>query len=199
MEFREVVRARRMTRDFSSAPIDPSVVERCVDLAGRSPSAGKTSGWHLVVLEGDEVSRYWNIALPAARRATFTFPGLLAAPFLALVLADPRDYLARYSEPDKSATGLGHDQGAWPAPYWTIDAAFATMTLLHALEDEGLGALFFAHVEESALRREFAVPDEVVFLGTLCAGHRAEGAGRPGRSAARPGRSVGEIIHRGRW
>lgn len=199
MDFADVVRARRMTRAFSSESIADGVVERCVDLASRSPSAGKSQGWHLVVLEGAETRRYWDVALPAAKRAGFAFPGLLDAPFVALVLADPAAYLARYSEPDKSATGLGRGTGEWPAPYWTIDAAFATMTLLHAFEDEGLGALFFAHADEPGLRAEFSIPTHVEMLGTVCAGHRTDSGSRPGRSAARPRRSVADIVHRGNW
>ena len=52
-EFAEVVRARRMTRAFDDRSISPGVLDGLVDLAARSPSAGKTQGWHLVVLEGD--------------------------------------------------------------------------------------------------------------------------------------------------
>ena len=199
MEFADVVRGRRMTRSFSGTAMPEGLFDRCVDLAARAPSAGKSQGWNLVVLEGSDTARYWDIALPAAKRAGFAFPGLLEAPLVAIVLADPSAYLDRYSEPDKVHTGLGADVAAWPAPYWTIDASFATMTLLLALEDEGAGALFFAHAEEAALRREFAIPDDVEILGTICAGVRSEAPGRPGRSASRPVRSSRGIIHRDRW
>lgn len=199
MEFAEVVRGRRMTRSFSGAPLPTGLFERCVDLAARAPSAGKSQGWNLVVLEGADTLRYWDVALPEGKRDGFAFPGLLDAPLVAIVLADPRAYLDRYSEPDKVHTGLGADVGAWPAPYWTIDASFATMTLLLALEDEGLGALFFAHAGEEGLRREFAIPERVEILGTICAGIRSETPGRPGRSAPRPSRDSSEIVHRNRW
>lgn len=199
MEFSEVARARRMTRAFSSEPISPGVIEACVDLAARSPSAGKSHGWHLVVVEGDRTHRYWDVALPVPKRAGFAFPGLLDAPFVAIVLADPAAYLARYSEPDKAATGLGRETGAWPAPYWTIDAAFATMTFLLALEDAGLGALFFAHANEKDVREEFSIPERLEILGVVCAGHRAPVGARRGRSAARSGRDSTTIIHRDRW
>ena len=42
-----------MCRSFTSDPVEPDLVDRLVDLASRAPSAGKTQGWHLVVLEGD--------------------------------------------------------------------------------------------------------------------------------------------------
>ena len=44
------------------------LLDGLVDLASRAPSAGKTQGWHLVVLEGDETARFWDITLPPMRR-----------------------------------------------------------------------------------------------------------------------------------
>ena len=199
MDLTEVVRRRRMARSFTESPVDPVVIRDCVELASRAPSAGKSQGWSLVVLEGAETERYWSVALPDSKRADFAFPGLLRAPFLAIVTADPAAYLARYSEPDKSATGLGESVDAWPAPYWTIDASFATMVLLLAFENAGLGALFFAHANEPGIRREFAVPERVEILGVVVAGHRTDGALRRGRSAGRPRRKVSDIIRPGRW
>ena len=52
-------------------------------------------------------------------------------------------YVARYGEPDKAASGLGRGADAWPVPFWLVDTAFATMTLLLAATDAGLGALFY--------------------------------------------------------
>ncbi|NBN96244.1 MAG: hypothetical protein EBV41_01225, partial [Actinobacteria bacterium] len=53
-EFSRLVRTRRMVRAFRRDPIDRAVLAHIVDLASRSPSAGKTQGWHLVVLEGED-------------------------------------------------------------------------------------------------------------------------------------------------
>ncbi len=200
-EFADVVRARRMTREFSPAPVDRGVIDELVDLASRSPSAGKVQGWHLVVLEGDATARFWDITLPADRRATFRWQRLLDAPVIALPFADAGAYVDRYAEPDKAATGLGEGQDAWPAPYWTIDTSMAVMTLLLAAEDAGLGALFFGVFrEEDRLRAELAVPDGLELLGAIALGHRADDAGSaPGRSAARTRRSPDQIIHRDGW
>lgn len=188
-----------MVRSFSASPVGDGIVESCVDLAARSPSAGKSQGWNVILLEGDDAARYWDVALPVERREGFAFPGLLRAPVILVSLADPRSYLDRYSEPDKSATGLGESLEKWPAPYWTVDAAFATMTLLLALEDEGLGALFFAHANEAGLRAEFGIPDAVQIIGVIALGHPDDGDLTPGRSASRQRRDATSVIHRSRW
>ncbi len=106
-EFAEVVRARRMTRAFDDRPIEPGVLDGLVDLAARSPSAGKTQGWSLVVLEGAQTALFWDTTLPAVKRDSFRWKRLLSAPVIALPLADSKAYIDRYAEPDKVQTGLG--------------------------------------------------------------------------------------------
>lgn len=190
-----------MCRSFRPDPVDPGLVDALVDLASRAPSAGKSQGWHLVVLEGDSTERFWRHAFPEQRRSGFSWPGLFAAPVIALGFADPDAYVRRYAEPDKQPTGLGAGVEAWPTPYWTVDASMALMTLLLAAEDVGLGALFFAVFNgEQEVRRELGVPDGLQLLGAIALGWPAEGgSGRPGRSATRPRRQVADIVHRGRW
>jgi nitroreductase len=199
VEFVELIRGRSMTRSFTNDPVQMSTIESCVDAASRAPSAGRTQGWNLLMWQGAATAQYWDIALPREERASFAFPGLLRADVVMLSLADRHAYLERYSEPDKGHTDLGGSLSNWPAPYWTIDAAFATMTLLLALHDAGLGALFFAHAREDRLRGEFALPDNVEILGALAIGHRDPAPSRRGRSADRPRRPPSEIIHHRRW
>ncbi|TVR27002.1 MAG: nitroreductase family protein [Ilumatobacter sp.] len=206
-ELVDVVRRRRMTRAFDSRPVDPEALTQMVDLASRAPSAGKAQGWHLVVLQGAETAQFWDITLPVMRRGAFKWQRLLDAPLIALPFADPKAYTDRYSEPDKAATGLGAKPEAWPAPYWTIDASMAVMTMLLAAEDLGLGALFFGVFKgERQLRQTLGVPPGLELLGALAIGHPADPTGpvpapdrSKGRSADRPRRSAVEIIHPGHW
>jgi len=194
-----------MTRSFADQPLPAGTLEDLVDLASRAPSAGKTQGWHVVVFEGDDTRRFWDITLAAERRETFGWPGLLRAPAIMLPFADPEAYVQRYSEPDKAATGLGSGVDAWPTPYWTIDASMAVMTLLHAAEDVGLGALLFGVFRgERELRAELGVPDRLVLLGAIALGWPAEQTANvpranAGRSATRPRRTPTEILHRATW
>ncbi len=203
-EFAEVVRSRRMIRAFDGRPIEPAVLDDLVDLASRAPSAGKTQGWHLVVLEGDDTARFWDATLPAVRRDSFRWQHLLTAPVIALPLADSKAYVDRYAEPDKAQTGLGAGAAAWPVPYWTIDTSMAVMTLLLAAQDAGLGALFFGVFRgERELRHELGIPGGLELLGAIALGYPTvesdDAASGPGRSADRGRRQARQIIHRGRW
>lgn len=209
-----VVRSRRMTRAFDDTRSVPrQLLDEIVDLGSRAPSAGKTQGWHLVVLEGAETARFWDITLPPMRRGAFRWKRLLDAPVIAIPLADPRAYVERYSEADKRASGLGTGVDAWPAPYWTVDASMSVMTMLLAAEDAGLGALFFGIFRgERELRRTLGIPAVMQVLGALALGYAAPpdpptatpgaddtGAFGSGRSGPRRRRTPDEIIHRGGW
>jgi nitroreductase len=201
-EFAEVVRRRRMTRSFRSDPLPAGLLDEIVDLADRAPSAGKSQGWHVIALEGADTADFWDITLPPMRRGKFKWQSLLDAPVILLPLADAKAYTDRYSEPDKAATGLGAGTDAWPAPYWTIDASMAVMTLLLAAEDAGLGALFFGVFKgERELRQRLAIPPHLDLLGAIALGYPGDPSGPTprGRSADRPRRGPEQIIRRGAW
>ena len=195
MDLRRALETRRMTRDFDDEPVSLELVRELVGLASRAPSAGKTQGWRLVVLEGRQTRRFWDATLPNSRRDSFAWPGLLDAPVVMIPVADPAIYVERYSEDDKRGTGLGAGPERWPVPYWTVDASFAVMTLLLALHDEGLGALFFGVFNgESDLREELDIPAGAQILGAVAAGWPLGEGDRPGRSASRRRLAPAEII-----
>jgi len=196
----DVLASRRMCRDFSPAPLTPAVVEPVLAAAFAGPRAGNTHGLHLVVLEGPETARYWDVTLPVERRATFRWPGLLRAPVLALLLVDPAAYVARYAEPDKARTGLGGSSSDWPVPYWFVDAGSAAMSVLLAAESAGLGALWFGPFgHESELLSALGVPEGMRAAGTLALGRRAVADEATSASARRGRPDPAAFVHRGGW
>ncbi|HET8620504.1 MAG TPA: nitroreductase family protein [Acidimicrobiales bacterium] len=200
MELSDAVRRRRMVRAFAARPVEPALVDRLVDLARRAPSAGNTRPWAFVVLEGADTARLWDVTLPPARRASFRWQGLLAAPVVVVPLVEPAAYPRRYAEADKAATGLGSGVGAWGVPYWWVDGGMAVQTLLLAATDAGLGALFYGLFEhEAAALAALGVPEGWRALGAVALGWPAGEAGPPGRSAGRPAPPREAVVHRGGW
>jgi nitroreductase len=196
MEFQEVVRRRRMVRNFDSRPLSPELVERVLANALRGPSAGFTQGAELLVLEGPEqTGRYWDACFPDHRRSRFRWPGVLRAPVLVVPMASQAAYLDRYAEADKG--WIDRDPSRWPVAYWDVDAAFATMLALLTAVDAGLVALFFRVFDPDALRAEFGIPDRFAPLGTVALGYPL--VDEPSRSVARGRRPVSEVVHRGGW
>lgn len=180
MEFREVVRRRRMVRRFDSRPVPRDVLGRVLDVARRGPSAGWSQGYAFVVLEGEEAAPFWD------------------APVVVVPLAHKQSYLDRYAQPDKAGSGM-HEEAGWPVPYWDIDTAFATMLLLLAATDEGLGALFFGLFRgKEELLAPLGIPDGYrplggVALGYPAAGERSQPSWKGGR------RPFDDVVHFNRW
>ncbi|HSJ50778.1 MAG TPA: nitroreductase family protein [Actinomycetota bacterium] len=199
MEFREVVRRRRMVRRFDRRPVPRETVDRVVDVGRRAPSAGFAQGLELLVLdEPATVAEFWEITRHPEHGWD---PDVVAAgpTVLVLPLPDPARYLARYSEPDKIAFAMDREEG-WPVRYWDVDAAMATMSMLLAAVDEGLGAWFFgiSHGERELLER-FGVPAGLRPIGVLGLGYRAADERPSGSGVRRPRRPLSDQLHRNGW
>lgn len=201
MEFRDVVRRRRMVRRFDDRPLARELVDRILTHALRAPSAGFTQGTDLLVLEGPEqTGRLWS-ALSSGDRGSP--PDYLRevrpAPLLVLPLSCERAYLDRYAEPDKGWSD--RDPARWPVPYWHIDAGFSALLMLLTAVDEGLGALFFGIPTQllDKVRATFGIPTDRTPVGVVAVGHRLPEPARTGSAATRPRRTPDEAIHRGRW
>src|SRR6266568_4557566 len=168
MEFEQVVRRRRMVRNFDpDRPVPAEIVDRLLDLAIRAPSAGFSQGWGFLVLSdpGDR-DRFWAATSRSGPPDSW-LTGMMRAPLLVVPHASRDAYLDRYAEEDKGWTD--RDEQRWPVPYWHVDAGMAAMILLLAAVDAGLGACFFGVPGErwAALRDAFAVPRRLTPVGVI--------------------------------
>jgi nitroreductase len=200
MELTDAIRARHMVRSFDDQPLDTELVDALVADTLRAPSAGNTAGtaW-LVLTEPTPRAQYWELTTTDEwRQRSRRWPGLSRAPVVALSLACPAAYLARYAEADKSGAGL--DQAAaWPVPYWFGDAAFATMTLFLRAADEAIGTCFLGNFRgEAAVLAAFGVPDGWRLFGSVLLGH-PDGHDHRSASLDRPRPTAAERLHRNRW
>jgi nitroreductase len=199
MEFREVVRRRRMVRRFDGRPPPRRLLDGVLESALHAPSAGFAQGVDLVVLEGaEQVDWFWRVTTDPARWAA-PLGGRARAPVVVLVLSGKQAYLDRYAEPDKAGLGLDTEAG-WPVAYWDLDAAMAAMLLLLAAVDAGLGGWFFGVFHgEQRLLSELGVPPGHRLVGAVALGQPAPGERPTGSSVRRRRRTLAEVVHRGRW
>lgn len=197
MEFQEVIRRRRMVRNFEDRPLPAEAVERILANMLRGPSAGFSQGFEFLVLDGrDDVTRYWDALDPDRGWTKRGWPGVYNAPLLIVPHAHKQAYLDRYSEEDKAFAAMRAEVD-WPAPYWFIDTGFAALLALLTAVDEGLGALFFGIRDLALYRAAFGVPDEYHPIGAIAIGYPVPD--RPSGSLKRGHRPSEVVIHRGRW
>lgn len=199
MEFQDVVRRRKMVRNYEDRPLPVGALDRVLANAVRAPSAGFSQGWSFLALEGpEETGRFWEATFPEeGREESFVYTGLFTAPAIVVPLSHKQAYLDRYAEPDKGV--FDKRESFWPVPYWDIDTGFAALLMLLTAVDEGLGALFFGifPANMGRFRAAFGVPEAFTPIGAITIGWPAPDT--PSPSLKRGHRPVDEVVHRGRW
>ncbi|MGH9132509.1 MAG: nitroreductase family protein [Ilumatobacteraceae bacterium] len=201
MELQEALRRRKMVRSFRRDPVPDELIDRVLASVLHAPSAGYTQGNEFLVLSSEatitdyvRITEHPDHPLDDSDRAVL--PTLVVIP-----LSNRAAYIDRYSQPDKIAFGLD-DAERWPVPYWDIDAGMASMLILLAAVELGLGALFagIAH-GEAELLAHFGVPDRFRPIGVIHLGYPTEADPRSASSSARSRqrRGLDEIVHRDRW
>ena len=171
METWDAIRARRNVRSYQERAIAPEDLDRILEAARRTPSAGNQQAWDFVVCTDREqlaqLAKVWRSGGHVARSAAT----------IALVAPNPDDARSR----DLIQYDLGQ----------------ATMSIMLAAADLGIGSAHSAVSDQELARRLLGFPEDrfcawLVTLGTP--------ADRPLRPIARPNRRpFTEVVHRGRW
>lgn len=174
MEFRDVVRRRRMVRAFEARPVEEGVLLRLLRAALRGPSAGHTQPAELVVVRDPAVRR--ALARSSWSRGARPDAGEVTVVFCGDVLKEAE----RYGE--RGATKYLH-----------TDVAFAAMLFILSAVDEGLGAGFIGDFHEEHVQAVLGLPPHVVPCGMVIVGHAADAP------SPRPRRPWQEVIHHERY
>src|SRR5262249_47665960 len=144
MDFADVMRRRRMVRNYTDEPVPRQVLERIVDRGRRAPSGGFSQANRFVVVTAAATRA--RIAELAGEERYVTAAGfepwITRAPAHIVVAMREDDYHDRYTQPDK-LEATGGEEIEWRVPWWWVDAGKAMMLLLLAAIDEGLGAGLF--------------------------------------------------------
>jgi nitroreductase len=174
MEFADVLRHRKMVRNYTGEPVSTESIERIVAAGRKAPSGGFSQGVRfVVVMEPDTRGRIAELADEPYYVALGYEPWISRAPVHIVVAMREDDYHDRYTEPDKLEDG---EEIEWRVPWWWVDAGKAMMLLLLAAVDEGLGAgLFGLYPPENndRLRELLGIPDDFEIVGVVTVGHPA--------------------------
>jgi nitroreductase len=188
-----------MVRRFDQRPVPRAVMNRVLEAGRRAPSAGFSQGLELLVLDTpDAVKSFWEITRDP--EFGWDLEDVAVGPtVIVMPLPDKGRYLERYSQPDKAALGMSHEDN-WPVRFWDVDAAMASMLMLLSAVDQGLGGWFFGITHgERELLDHFGVPEDLRPIGILGFGYRATDETPNGSWTTRQRRPFDEQIHRNRW
>jgi FMN reductase [NAD(P)H] len=172
MDFRDLLRQRRMVRHYDPEPVPPETLERICRTVRRAPSGGFSQGQRLVVVtDAGKRKQIADLLHEGEWIAQGREPWLSVAPAHIVVCAREQDYHDRYNEPDKLAA-TGGVEVEWPAPFWFVDAGAAMMLLLLAAIDEGLAAGVYGVTvpEMQAFKDLLGIPDDVNVVAGVTVG-----------------------------
>lgn len=173
MEFAQIVKKRFMCRSYEDRDVPDEVLDRILDLAVRFPSAGHTQPQEFIVIRSED-TKY-----QLARAALDQFY-LAEAPVVIVVVSDTRRSKARYGERGENF-------------YSIVDGAFASLLVMLAAVDAGLGAAFVGAFDDDEVRTVLGLPKAVRPIGIIPIGFCAE------RPQKLPRLSKEHIIHYERW
>lgn len=196
MEFADVVRRRRMVRNFQDRDVSKETIERLLALARHNPSAGFTQGQdYIVVRKPDLKQAIADLAHEESYVESGFDPFISRAPVLIIPCTNENAYHRRYQEADK--VDEEGEEIEWPVPYWFMDVGCAVMILLLAVVDEQLAAAFVGIPDLAALKSLLNIPDEVSPVGAIAIGYPAPDKRSP--SLKRGRRLQRNAVHDDGW
>jgi nitroreductase len=167
----DAIRSRRNVRSYQERAIAPEDLDQILEAGRRTPSAGNQQAWDFVVCTDREqlaqLAKVWRSAGHVARSAAT----------IALIAPNAQDARSR----DLVQYDLGQ----------------ATMSIMVAAADLGIGSAHSAVSDQELARRLLGFPEDRFCAWLITLGVPAD---RPLRPIARPNRRPFEdVVHRGRW
>jgi nitroreductase len=208
-ELLSTTRAVRKRLDLER-PVDPVLIDECLELAAQAPTGSNAQGWHFVVVTDPDTRRRLG---ELYRQGFETFYGDRAAAEAGLPADDP-EYAATTRRVIDSAEHLAAHMGEVPvlvvpciegrtvggdvmiqASVWG-SLLPAVWSFMLAARERGLGTcwttLHLLHEREAA--ELLGLPDHVMQGALIPVAHTIGTDFRPG-----PRRDMGRIVHHDRW
>jgi nitroreductase len=171
METWDAIRARRNVRSYQDRPIPAGDLDRVLQAGWRSPSASNRQPWDFVlVTERSQLQELTTVWMGARHLAD-------AAAAVVMTLRQP--------EAERYLTMNQYDLGQ------------ATMAMILAATDLGIGSGHSAIGDQEACRRILGIPEDRICAYMLALGYPAD---RPLKPIVHPDRRpFDEVVHRGHW
>jgi nitroreductase len=197
MDFEQVVRKRRMFRNFQPRPVAIDTLTRILETAQHSPSAGYSQGWAYVVITDPVVrKKIGQIQGEDDFYASKRFHKFVSeAPALIVACTCEELYHERYREADKLKENGTEIE--WPIPYWYFDIGCSCMLIFLASVNEGLASAFTGVFRTNELRQLLGIPAKFHPVGVISIGHPNKDIKSP--SLKRGRRATNEVVHYEHW
>ena len=171
METWDAIRSRRNVRSYGQRAIAPPELDRILEAARRSPSAGNQQAWDLIVCtDREQLTQLASVGSAA---------GHVAGSAATIALVAPRSDDAQMRD------------------LVQFDLGQATMSMMLAAADLGIGSAHAGVDDQDLARRVLGFPEDRLCALLIALGVPVD---RPLTPIQRPNRRpLHDIVHRGRW
>jgi nitroreductase len=175
LEFFEVVKKRRSIHYFIDEEVSDEDLNYILEAARWAPSAGNSQPWRFIIVRSPEnIHKIWESTTEIFNITPQNF--IKKAPVIIVVCTDTTAYEGRQANIKSSL-------------YCIQDSAIATMNLLLAACDRGLGACWVGMFREDALRLTLKLPSRVKPVAIIPLGHTKS------NEKPRPRKPLNELVH----
>jgi len=145
MDVFEAVQKRRSIRAYDSTPIPNEKLERILEAARLSPSAGNVQPWHFIVIEDHEKRKK---------------------------LAKGGRYARFLKESPIVIVGCGDQKAS--SKWCMVDVAIAMQNMVLTATGEGLGTCWIGSFNENQVKEMFKIPENFKVVALLAVGYPHE-------------------------
>ena len=154
MDFNEVIRKRKMIREYDSKQVSDETIKKLIRNAHKAPSAGHTQVQEFIIVKDPAIKK-------KLRKAAVDQEYVERTPVLIVVCSNTSRSISRYGSRGKEF-------------YSIIDGAFASMLILLTAVNEGIGACFVGAFLDDKVSEILELPEYVKPIGIIALGFPAE-------------------------
>jgi nitroreductase len=188
LEFDELVKKRRSIHYFTDEEVSDDDLLQVLEAARWAPSAGNNQPWRFVIIRKPEtIEKIWEtttgIEVPISSKKTIT--------------VTPQNFMKRASVVIVVCTDTqaykGKQNNIFADRFCIQDSAIATMNLLLAVTNRGLGACWIGMYREDALSKVINLPSTIRPVAIVPIGYTQS------KEQPRPRKPLNELIHHERY
>lgn len=178
----ELIRWRRDVRRFRACQaVEPTLLDRLIEVACQAPSVGYSQPWRFVAVESPERRAAVREIFRRANAAALAgYDGKRAALYAGLKLSGLNDAPVQLAVFCDEGTGTGHGLGSRTMPE---TLRYSVVTAVHTLwlvaRAHGLGVGWVSILDPARLSAVLEVPTKWSLVAYLCVGWPVEEAERP--------------------
>jgi nitroreductase len=178
MHVKDAIGKRRSIRQYDDTAVPSNVIAEVLEAARRAPSGCNAQPWRFVIVQNRETIKALK------QHEAFPQPFVYSAPVIIVCCGDPAAYAGKYGGENQVAEGTVPENVDERKAMFSIlegkavvrtirDVSIASAFMVLRATELGLGTSYIGLINEEALRRVLAIPEDFLILYVVLMGYTA--------------------------